>query len=186
MSKSSNARLKVLKEAKGEIIPRRRKPILGDFELFEKEDKIGLYFDFSAAQIMERSEEEFISYMSSPASGKDRDPQFSETWENTIKPELESLFCEIVNSELREEDCGIRFVSDINCDYVLKVEVLELDDDANNIINFLFVNMQTGNVDAQIKCESKGGRMGRYVGLLNQGFESAGENFAEMFLDQID
>lgn len=79
MSKSSNARLKVLKEAKGEIIPRRRKPILGDFELFEKEDKIGLYFDFSAAQIMERSEEEFISYMSSPASGKDRDPQFSET-----------------------------------------------------------------------------------------------------------
>lgn len=186
VSKSSNARLKVLKEAKGEIIPRRRKPILGDFELFEKEDKIGLYFDFSAAQIMERSEEEFISYMSSPASGKDRDPQFSETWENTIKPELESLFCEIVNSELREEDCGIRFVSDINCDYVLKVEVLELDDDANNIINFLFVNMQTGNVDAQIKCESKGGRMGRYVGLLNQGFESAGENFAEMFLDQID
>lgn len=186
VSKSSNARLKLLKEAKGEIIPRRRKPILGDFELVEKENKIGVFLDFSAAQIMERSEDEFISYMSSPASGRDRDSQFSETWENTIKPELESLFCEIVNEELREEDCGIRFVSGTNYDYVLKLEVLELDDDANNIINFLFVNMQTGNVDAQIKCESKGGRMGSYVGLLNQGFESAGENFAEMFIDQID
>ena len=68
---------------------------------------------------------------------------------------MESLICKNVSGELREKDDGIRFVSDINSDYVLKVEVLELDDDANNIINFLFVNMQTGNVDAQIKCESK-------------------------------
>ncbi|MCF2738839.1 hypothetical protein, partial [Bacteroides caecigallinarum] len=70
--------------------------------------------------------------------------------------------------------------------YVLKLEVLELDDDGNNIITFLFVNMQTGKVDAQIKCYSDGGRFGEYIGLLNQGFESAGENFSEVLLEQID
>ena len=55
-----------------------------------------------------------------------------------------------------------------------------------NIINFLFVNMETGEVDAQIKCESDGGRIGRYTGLLEQGFEGAGENFAEEFIDLIE
>jgi hypothetical protein len=45
--------------------------------------------------------------------------------------------------------------------------------------------MSTGEVEAQIKCESDGGRSGSFVGLMSQGIESAAENFAEMFVDKI-
>lgn len=70
--------------------------------------------------------------------------------------------------------------------YVLKLDVLEVDEDGNNTINFLFVNMATGKVDAQIKCESEGGHVGRFVELIEQGFESAAENFVKILIDQID
>ena len=135
---------------------------------------------------MDQSEEDFIDYMKTSARRKDVDPNFSETWVNEIKPALIDIFCGEVNEELRDEDCNLRFKDGIDYNYVLKIEVMDLDDDGNNVINYLFVNTQTGEVDAQIKCESDGGRVGRYVGLLEQGFESAGEDFVEILIEQFD
>ena len=175
----------MLKQAKGKIITSTRRPYLGDFTPLASEEQIGVYLDFSKARIMDYPEEDFIQYMQTAADGKDLDPNFPDTWENSIKPHLISTFCEVVNEEL-EDDFTVQFVPGVDFNYVLKLEVIDLDDDGNNIINFLFVNMKTGEVDAQIKCESDGGRVGRYTGLLEQGFEGAGENFVEEFIDQIE
>lgn len=177
--------LNMLKQAKGKIITSTRRPYLGDFTPLASEEQIGVYLDFSKARIMDYPEEDFIQYMQTAADGKDLDPNFPDTWENSIKPHLISTFCEVVNEEL-EDDFTVQFVPGVDFNYVLKLEVIDLDDDGNNIINFLFVNMKTGEVDAQIKCESDGGRVGRYTGLLEQGFEGAGENFVEEFIDQIE
>ena len=135
---------------------------------------------------MNRSEDSFVKYMKTSAGRRDLDKDFPETWENDIKPELLSLFCSKVNEELKDDKQRIRLAEGTDFDYVLKIDVLEVDEDGNNIINFLFVNMKEGKVEAQIKCESKGGHVGRFVGLLEQGFESASENFAKTFIDQID
>lgn len=183
---TTDTNIEVLKNAKGEDIPRRRKPILGDFDGIASQKEIGVYLDFSDAEIMNRPEESFVRYMKTSAGRRDLDKDFPETWENDIKPELLSLFCSKVNEELKDEEQRIRLAEGTDFDYVLKIDVLEVDEDANNIINFLFVNMKEGKVEAQIKCESKGGHVGRFVGLLEQGFESASENFAKIFIDQID
>lgn len=177
--------IEILKQAKGKVITSSRRPYLGDFTSLASEERIGVFLDFSKARIMGYPEEDFVQYMQSDAAGKDFDPNYPDTWENTIKPDLISIFCEIVNEEL-EDDFPMQFVSGTDCNYVLKLEIMDLDEDGNNVINFLFVNMKTGEVDAQIKCESDGGRVGRYTGLLKQGFESAGENFVEEFIDQIE
>lgn len=183
---SKNKKSDVLLSAKGEEIPRRRKPILGNFDNIAKEKAIGVVLYFSDAEIMNRSEESFVRYMKTSAGRRDLDKDFPETWENDIKPELLSLFCSKVNEELKDDKQRIRLAEGTDFDYVLKLDVLEVDEDGNNIINFLFVNMNEGKVEAQIKCESKGGHIGRFVGLLEQGFESASENFAKAFLNQID
>ena len=177
--------IEILKQAKGKVITSSRRPYLGDFTSLASEERIGVFLDFSKARIMGYPEEDFVQYMQSDAAGKDFDPNYPDTWENTIKPDLISIFCEIVNEEL-EDDFPMQFVSGTDCNYVLKLGIMDLDEDGNNVINFLFVNMKTGEVDAQIKCESDGGRVGRYTGLLKQGFESAGENFVEEFIDQIE
>ena len=96
------------------------------------------------------------------------------------------LFISEVNAELKDEDIRLRLSSTIETEYVLKLEVLEIDDDGNNKINFLVVDMSNGEVKAQITCQSDGGRVGRLVGLLNQGFESAAKNFAKLFIENID
>lgn len=176
----------LLAEVKGEDVPRRRKPVLGDFKTIADEKTIGLYLDFSDAEIMNRSEDSFVRYMRTSAGRKDLDKDFPNTWENDIKPELLSLFSSKVNEELKDEKIRLRLVERTDLDYVLKLDVIEVDDDGNNTINFLFVNMMTGEVEAQIKCESKGGHVGRFVGLIQQGFESAAENFTKLFIDQID
>lgn len=181
-----NARIQMLMQAKGKEIVRKKKPYLGDFEAIAAEKEIGVFLDFSNALIMDQSEEDFINYMKTSAGRKDVDPNFSETWVNEIKPALIDIFCGEVNEELRDEDCNLRFKDGIDYNYVLKLEVMDLDDDGNNVINYLFVNTQTGEVDAQIKCESDGGRVGRYVGLLEQGFESAGEDFVEILIERFD
>ncbi len=183
---TDNARVQMLMQAKGKEIVRKKKPYLGDFEAIAAEKEIGVFLDFSNALIMDQSEEDFIDYMKTSARRKDVDPNFSETWVNEIKPALIDIFCGEVNEELRDEDCNLRFKDGIDYNYVLKIEVMDLDDDGNNVINYLFVNTQTGEVDAQIKCESDGGRVGRYVGLLEQGFESAGEDFVEILIEQFD
>lgn len=185
-STDNNGALEMLMNAKGQEIPRRRKPILGNFDNLKGLKSIGVYLDFSDAEIMNRSEENFVRYMKNSAGRRDIDKDFPNTWENEIKPELLSLFCSKVNEELKDEKLKMRLNTGTDYDYVLKLEVLEMDDDGNNTINFLFVNMSNGEVEAQIKCESKGGHVGRYVGLMQQGFESAAENFAKEFIDQID
>lgn len=176
----------MLASAKGQEIPRRRKPILGDFDNLKGLKSVGVYLDFSDAEIMNRTEENFVRYMKTSADRRDIDKDFPNTWENDIKPELLSLFCSKVNEELKDEKLKTRLIPGTDFDYVLKLEVLEMDDDGNNTINFLFVNMSNGEVEAQIKCESKGGHVGRYIGLMQQGFESAAENFTKEFIDQID
>ena len=183
---SMDNRTDFLKQIKGENISYKRRNYIGNFNSIASQERISVYLDFSNAQILNRSESDFIKYMETSADDGDLDPNFANNWINKIQPNLLSIFCGEVNKELRDEDLSLRFTSEMDNNYVLKLEVLELDDDGNNIINFLFVNMQTGKVDAQIKCYSDGGRFGEYVGLLNQGFESAGENFSEVLLDQID
>ena len=179
-------RIDFLKQIKGENISYKRRNYIGNFNSIASQERISVYLDFSNAKILNRSESDFIKYMETSTDDGELDPNFANNWINKIQPNLLSIFCGEVNKELRDEDLSLRFTSEMDNNYVLKLEVLELDDDGNNIINFLFVNMQTGKVDAQIKCYSDGGRFGEYVGLLNQGFESAGENFSEVLLDQID
>lgn len=183
---SVNNKTVILTKAKGEEIPRRRKPIVGDFEKIAEEKTIGVYLDFTDAEIMGRSEESFIRYMKTSAGGRDLDKDFPNTWSNDIKPELLSMFCAKVNNTLKDKDLRLRLSEELDSDYVLKLDVLEVDDDGNNIIDFLFVNMSTGQVEAQIKCESKGGHVGRFVGLIEQGFESAAKNFVKTLISQID
>ena len=91
-----------------------------------------------------------------------------------------------MNTQLKDEKIRLRLASTIETDYVLKLEVLEIDDDGNNKINFLIVDMSNGEIKAQITCQSDGGRVGRLTGLLNQGFESAAANFAKLFIENID
>jgi hypothetical protein len=182
---AANDKLEILAHAKGKDIPRRRIPVIGNYDGVSKQRRIGVYVDFSDAEIMEKSEREFIKYMKMYADRVDLDPKFDITWETEIKPDFASTFCEKVNKKLKEEGLGIRFMPEIDYDYVLKFWVREMDDDGDNVINFLFVNMSTGEVEAQIKCESDGGRSGSFVGLMSQGIESAAENFAEMFVDKI-
>lgn len=111
---SQSERTKILVKTKGEDIPRRRKPILGDFETIAGEKAIGLYLDFSDAEIMNRSEESFVRYMKTSAGRRDLDKDFPETWENDIKPELLSLFAAKVNEELKDEDLRLRLSSGID------------------------------------------------------------------------
>lgn len=167
---SSDDRVNLLKRAKGKIIVGKRHQYAGNFAFVSLQQAVGVYLDFSKARILGHSEEDFIQYMQTSADDRDLDPNYAETWENKIKPDLIATFCGIVNDEL-SDDYSTRFVDGINYPYVLKLEVSDLDEDGNNIINFLFVNMETGEVEAQIKCESDGGRVGRYTGLLEQGFE---------------
>ena len=183
---SEDPKIELLHNAKGQEIPRRRKPILGDFEGIASIKNMGVFLDFSDAEILGRSEDGFIRYMKTSAGRKDLDRDFDKTWEEDLKPSLEELFISEVNAELKDEKIRLRLSSTIETDYVLKLEVLEIDDDGNNKINFLVVDMSNGEVKAQITCQSDGGHVGRLVGLLNQGFESAAKNFAKLFIENID
>lgn len=178
--------VKTLLAAHGAEVHRRKDAVQGDFETIARQKRIGVYLDFSEAHIMGRSEAGFIRYMKSTAGKKDLDPNFDTTWEEDIKLSLQDLFMAEVNKQLDDEDLSLRFTDTLDTDYVLKLEVLDIDDNGNNKINYLFVEMSTGNVIAQITLESDGGHVGRYIGLLNQGFESAAEDFCDELLDQID
>ena len=183
---SEDPKIELLHNAKGQEIPRRRLPFLGDFDGLASLRNMGVFLDFSDAEILGRSEDGFIRYMKTSAGRKDLDRDFDKTWEEDLKPNLEDLFISEVNAELKDEDIRLRLSSTIETEYVLKLEVLEIDDDGNNKINFLVVDMSNGEVKAQITCQSDGGRVGRLVGLLNQGFESAAKNFAKLFIENID
>lgn len=178
--------VKLLLTAHGAEVYRRKDAVQGDFSDIARQKRIGIYLDFSEAQIMGRSESAFIRYMKTSAGKKDLDPNFENNWQD-IKLSLQDLFMSEVNNKLSDEDLSLRFIDKLEgMKYALKIEVLETDDNGNNKINYLFVDMSTGNVVAQITCESDGGRVGRYVGLLEQGFESGAEDFCDELLDQID
>lgn len=178
--------VKLLLAAHGAEVHRRKDAVQGDFSDIARQRRIGIYLDFSEAQIMGRSESAFIRYMKTSAGKKDLDPNFEDNW-NDIKLSLQDLFMSEVNNLLSDEDLSLRFIDKLEgMKYALKMEVLETDDNGNNKVNYLFVDMSTGNVVAQITCESEGGRVGRYIGLLEQGFESGAEDFCDELLDQID
>lgn len=179
-------RIAMLKKIHTQKFERRRKPVRGDFETVAGERKIGVFIDFSEADIDGNTEEDFITYMKTSADKRDKDRNFDKTWEEEVKPGLVSLFNSIVNKELKDEKQKLRLSSDITTDIVLKLDVLEMDDNGNNKINYIFVDMQTGKEIAACYAESDGGHFGRFVGLMEQGMESAGEDFAELLLDQID
>lgn len=178
--------VKLLLAAHGAEVHRRKDAVQGDFSDIARQRRIGIYLDFSEAQIMGRSESAFIRYMKTSAGKRDLDPDFDSNWQD-IKLSLQDLFMSEVNNVLSDEDLNLRFVDKLDgMKYALKMEVLETDDNGNNKVNYLFVDMSTGNVVAQITCESDGGRVGRYTGLLEQGFESGAEDFCDELLDQID
>lgn len=178
--------IKLLLAAHGAEVHRRKDAVQGDFSDIARQRRIGIYMDFSEAQIMGRSESAFIRYMKTSAGKRDLDPDFDSNWQD-IKLSLQDLFMSEVNNVLSDEDLNLRFVDKLDgMKYALKMEVLETDDNGNNKVNYLFVDMSTGNVVAQITCESDGGRVGRYTGLLEQGFESGAEDFCDELLDQID
>lgn len=182
----NSEKVKLLLAAHGAEVHRRKDAVQGDFSDITRQRRIGIYLDFSEAQIMGRSESAFIRYMKTSAGKRDLDPDFDSNWPD-IKLSLQDLFMSEVNNVLSEEDLSLRFVDKLDgMKYALKMEVLETDDNGNNKVNYLFVDMSTGNVVAQITCESDGGRVGRYIGLLEQGFESGAEDFCDELLDQID
>lgn len=175
-----------LSKAHGQNIPRRRTPILGNFKEICREKKIGAYLDFSEADINGRSEKDFILYMKSGADNDERDSNFPSTWENETKRTFASIITSKANKELKDEDISLRFGSDLSTKYVLKMEVVSVDDDGNNKINYLFINTTTCEVEAQITIESKGGHFGDFMGLIKQGIGSASEDFIKLFLKAID
>lgn len=176
----------ILAKAQGEEIGRRRKPVKGDFDDISDQKKMGVYLDFSHAEIDGRTEKRFIRHMQTSAKKKDLDENFDETWEQDVKPELMDIFISEANDKLKDKKIRLKFCEDLSTPYVLKLEVVEVSDDGDLKINYLFVNMSTGEIEAQITLESKGGHVGKFVGLLKQGFENAGEDFADKLIDQID
>ena len=57
--------------------------------------------------------------------------------------------------------------------------VIEFDDDGNNTCDYLIINTENGNVIAHYRLEADGGKVGKYIWLLEQGHSSAGKNFGE-------
>lgn len=178
--------MEILANAQGEEIGRRRKPVKGDFDEIADQKKIGVYLDFSNAEIDGRSEKRFIRHMQTSAKKKDLDENFDETWKEDVKPQLMDIFIEEANDKLKNKKIRLKLCEELSTPYVLKLEIVEVSDDGDLKINYLFVNMSTGEVEAQITLESKGGHVGKFVGLLKQGFENAGEDFADKLIDQID
>lgn len=158
----------------------------GSFACLKGENRMSVYLDFSNATIDNKTEEDFIYYMANTVREKERDANFAETWENEIKSQLTSTFISNANEELADEDYSLRLTSQQGCNYTLKVAVNSIDDNGNNECDYLIVNTATGEVMAHIEMEAKGGRIGRYVGLLDDGFSTAGEDFGSELVDELD
>lgn len=158
----------------------------GSFACLDGENRMSVYLDFSGATIDNKTEEDFIYYMTNTVREKERDANFAETWENEIKPQLTSTFISNANEELGDEDYLLRLTSQQGSAYTLKVVVNSIDDNGNNECDYLIVNTMTGEVMAHIKMEAKGGRVGRYIGLLDDGFSAAGEDFGSELVDELD
>lgn len=95
--------VKLLLAAHGAEVHRRKDAVQGDFSDIARQRRIGIYLDFSEAQIMGRSESAFIRYMKTSAGKRDLDPDFDSNWQD-IKLSLQDLFMSEVNNVLSDED----------------------------------------------------------------------------------
>lgn len=162
-----------------------KKGMGGNFLLLRNEKKMSVYLDYSKALLDDRTEEEFIEYMTYSVREKERDPEFATTWERSIKPQILHVFISQVNDKLDDEKLLLKLVSAQGEKYTLKIEVIEVNDDGDNICDYLVVETATGDVVAQIHLEADGGHVGKFTGLMEQGMETAGEEFGEVFAKKI-
>lgn len=152
----------------------------GSFKDLKKQKHIGIWFDFSKAFIRNNKEEDFISYMENSARDKDRDPNFGNNW-NDIKNKLTNRFIEKANDNLDD----MKIVTALNTDYVIKAIVTDINEDGDMECKYCIVDMSDGFVVAEIDIEEDGGRIGRFIGLMEQGFENSGKEFGKTFKKAI-
>lgn len=158
----------------------------GSIEEIINEKRLSLYIDYSEALLNNKSIDDFISYMETAVREKERDANFKNNWENNYRNTFTLAFIDKANEALADEDQIIRLTSKQDCKYALKISVIEFDDDANNICDYLIVKVETGEVIAHYRLEADGGKVGKYIGLLEQGHSSAGEVFGEFLAKKID
>lgn len=157
----------------------------GDVSGLKEVSRMSVYVDFSSASIDGNSEKQFITYMATSVREKERDPEFSRNWRNVIKPNLVSLFIEKANEELSDKDIYLTLVKRQGEEYTLKVIVREINDNGDNECDYLIINTPTGKVVAQFDIDADGGHVGRYVGLLEDGFKEAGKKFGRSLARKI-
>lgn len=158
----------------------------GTVEEIINEKRIAIYIDYSEAIINNKSIDDFIEYMTTSVREKERDPEFKNNWENNYRQKFTLSFIDKANDELADEDQIIRLTTNFDCKYTLKVSVIEFDEDGNNTCDYLIVKTETGEVIAHYRLEADGGKVGKYIGLLEQGHSSAGQTFGELLAKKID
>lgn len=158
----------------------------GSIEDIVNERRLSIYIDYSEALLNNKSIDDFIEYMETTVREKERDANFKNNWESKHRNTFTLAFIDKANEALADEDQVIRFTTKQDCKFALKVAVIEFDDNGNNICDYLIVNTETGNVVAHYRLEADGGRVGKYIGLLEQGHASAGEVFGEFLAKKID
>lgn len=158
----------------------------GSIEEIVNEKRISIYIDYSEALLNNKSIDDFIEYMETAVREKERDANFRSNWESNYRNSFTLAFIDKANEVLADEDQIIRLTTKQDCKYALKVVVAEFDDNGNNVCDYLIVNIETGDVIAHYRLEADGGRVGKYIGLLEQGHASAGEVFGEFLAKKID
>ena len=158
----------------------------GSIEDIVNEKRLSLYIDYSEALINNKSIDDFIDYMQTTVREKERDRDFKNNWENKHRNALALAFIDKANEELADKDLVLRLTTKQGCEYTLKIEVVEFDDDGNNICDYLILKTKTGEVISHYRLEAEGGKVGRYIGLLEQGHASAGEIFGKLLAKKID
>lgn len=158
----------------------------GSVEELVSEKRLSIYIDYSEALLNNKSIDDFIEFMETSVREKERDANFRTNWETKYRNSFTLAFIDKANEALADEDQIIRLTTKQDCKYALKISVIEFDDNGNNTCDYLLVNTETGNVIAHYRLEADGGRVGKYIGLLEQGHASAGEVFGEFLAEKID
>jgi len=156
----------------------------GDAKCLRNERNLSVYLDFSNCDINHNNEADFTRYMETEVDKRERESNFASKWENTYKPSLTSIFISKMNKEMGK--LPLRGTLQQGNKYTLKVALTKIDDNGNTWGDYLIVETATGKVVHHMQMRSKGGHFGDYIGLLKQGFESAGEIYGELLADRID
>jgi hypothetical protein len=157
----------------------------GSFLNLKSQSRVSLFIDFSEALIDNKSEEDFVTYMQTSARRKDLDEDFASNWSEKVKPQLTATFISKVNEELSDEKQKPRLVTAQGNIYTLKVLVKEISDDGDIEADYLLVETTSGVVLGVVEMETDGGHVGKFVGLLNDGFGNAGEEFGEWLAKKL-